>query len=136
MTIVFSVLLFLAVPVGYALIISSTVAIVAVGEVPSTVALLKLFQQTQSFPLIAIPFFILAGALMMTGQMGEHLIEFANGLVARFRGGLGQATVVGATVFGGVSGSAVASAPSLGSDMISSEGPSGYPAPFRGAPDS
>jgi C4-dicarboxylate transporter, DctM subunit len=133
MTIVFSVLLFLAVPVGYALIISSTVAIVAVGEVPSTVALLKLFQQTQSFPLIAIPFFILAGALMMTGQMGEHLIEFANGLVARFRGGLGQATVVGATVFGGVSGSAVASASALGSIMIPWQRRAGYPAPFCAA---
>jgi C4-dicarboxylate transporter, DctM subunit len=133
MTIVFSVLLFLAFPVGYALIISSTVAIVAVGEVPSTVALLKLFQQTQSFPLIAIPFFILAGALMMTGQMGEHLIEFANGLVARFRGGLGQATVVGATVFGGVSGSAVASASALGSIMIPWQRRAGYPAPFCAA---
>jgi tripartite ATP-independent transporter DctM subunit len=95
MTLVFTLLLILAVPVGYALIISSTAAILAVGEVPATVALLKLFQQTQSFPLIAIPFFILAGALMMTGQMGEHLIEFANRLVARYRGGLGQATVIG-----------------------------------------
>src|SRR5918998_2814354 len=114
MTLVFALLLILAVPVGYALIISSTAAILAVGEVPATVALLKLFQQTQSFPLIAIPFFILAGALMMTGQMGEHLIEFANRLVARYRGGLGQATVVGATVFGGVSGSAGAGRPSLG----------------------
>jgi tripartite ATP-independent transporter DctM subunit len=133
MTLVFTLLLILAVPVGYALIISSTAAILAVGEVPATVALLKLFQQTQSFPLIAIPFFILAGALMMTGQMGEHLIEFANRLVARYRGGLGQATVIGATVFGGVSGSAVASASALGSIMIPWQRRAGYPAPFCAA---
>src|SRR4028118_551203 len=74
-----------------------------------------------------------AGVVRRAGRVGERLIEFANGLVARFRGGLGQATVVGATVFGGVSGSAVASASALGSIMIPWQRRAGYPAPFCAA---
>ena len=133
MSVVFVIAMLLALPVGYALVIGSTAAIVVNGEVPATAALLKLFQQTQSFPLIAILFFILAGMLMMSGQMGHHLVQFAGHLVARYRGGLGQASVVGATVFGGVSGSAVASASALGSTMIPWQRREGYPAPFCAA---
>lgn len=133
MSLAFTLLMLMAMPVGYALVISSTAAIVIADEVPATAALLKLFQQTQSFPLIAIPFFILAGSLMMSGRMGDYLVKFAGSLVARFRGGLGQASVVGATVFGGVSGSAVASASALGATMIPWQRREGYPAPFCAA---
>lgn len=133
MLVVFAVLLVLALPVGYALVISSGLAAVTVGGLPSATAVVKIFQPSQSFPLLAIPFFILSGNLMMGGKLGQKLIGFATTLVGRFHGGLGQVSVVGSTVFGGVSGSAVAEASALGSMLIPWQKREGYPAPFAAA---
>lgn len=133
MLIVFGVLLVLALPVGYALIISAGLAAITVGQMPSVVAVVKIFQPTQSFPLLAIPFFVLSGHLMMGGTLGTKLIHFATSLVGRFHGGLGQVTVVGSTVFGGVSGSAVAEASALGSMLIPWQKREGYPGAFCAA---
>ncbi len=130
---IFAVLLVLAMPVGFALVISSGIAVVTAGGMPSVVAVVKLFQPTQSFPLLAIPFFILSGNLMMGGVLGKKLIEFATALVGRFHGGLGQVSVVGCTVFGGVSGSAVAEASALGSMIIPWQKRVGYPPAFGAA---
>ncbi|GGO84076.1 membrane protein [Marinobacterium nitratireducens] len=130
MILVFAVLLVLALPVGYALIISSGLAAIVVGDMPSVAAVVKIFQPTQSFPLLAIPFFMLSGSLMMGGELGKRLIHFATSLVGRFHGGLGQVTVVGSTVFGGVSGSAVAEASALGAMLIPWQKREGYPAAF------
>lgn len=124
---VFAVLLLLSFPVGYALVIAGTGAVLLVGEVPATVVLLKLFQPTQSFPLLAIPFFILAGSLLMSGALGRQLVGFAATLVGRYRGGLGQVNVLGSAIFGGVSGSAVADASALGSILIPWMRREGYP---------
>ncbi len=133
MLLVFGVLLVLALPVGYALVISSGLAAITVGDIPSVAAVVKLFQPTQSFPLLAIPFFVLSGNLMMGGTLGTKLIQFATSLVGRFHGGLGQVTVVGCTVFGGVSGSAVAEASALGSVLIPWQKREGYPGAFCAA---
>ena len=133
MLLVFGVLLVLALPVGYALVISSGLAAVTVGGMPSVAAVVKIFQPTQSFPLLAIPFFMLSGSLMMGGTLGKRLIHFATMLVGRFHGGLGQVTVVGSTVFGGVSGSAVAEASALGSMLIPWQKREGYPGAFAAA---
>ena len=133
MLIVFAVLLVLALPVGYALIIGSGLAAITVGGLPSATAVVKIFQPSQSFPLLAIPFFILSGNLMMGGKLGQKLIGFATTLVGRFHGGLGQVSVVGSTVFGGVSGSAVAEASALGSMLIPWQKREGYPGPFAAA---
>ncbi|MBP2315428.1 TRAP transporter large permease [Azospirillum soli] len=130
---VFGVLLLLAFPVGYALVISSGAAVMTMGAVPTVIAVVKLFQPTQSFPLLAIPFFILSGALMMSGTLGQKLVRFAAALVGRFPGGLTQVTVVGSTIFGGVSGSAVAEASALGSMLIPWQKREGYPAAFGAA---
>jgi C4-dicarboxylate transporter DctM subunit len=130
---VFGALLLLALPVGYALLISSGIAAITVGGMPSVAAVVKVFQPTQSFPLLAIPFFILSGNLMMSGVLGKRLIEFATALVGRFRGGLTQVTVVGSTIFGGVSGSAVAEASALGSMLIPWQKREGYPPAFGAA---
>jgi C4-dicarboxylate transporter DctM subunit len=130
MIIVFAVLLFLALPVGYALLISASFAAIYIGDMPSVAAVVKVFQPTQSFPLLAIPFFMLSGSLMMGGTLGKRLIHFATTLVGRFHGGLGQVTVVGSTVFGGVSGSAVAEASALGSMLIPWQKREGYPGAF------
>jgi tripartite ATP-independent transporter DctM subunit len=130
---IFAVLLMLAFPVGYALVISSGAAVMTMGAVPTVIAVVKLFQPTQSFPLLAIPFFILSGALMMSGTLGQRLVSFAAALVGRFHGGLTQVTVVGSTVFGGVSGSAVAEASALGSMLIPWQKREGYPPAFAAA---
>ena len=129
----FAVLLLLSFPVGYALVISSGLAVLTMGSVPPAIAVVKLFQPTQSFPLLAIPFFILSGALMMSGTLGQKLVNFAASLVGRFHGGLAQVTVVGSTIFGGVSGSAVAEASALGTMLIPWQKREGYPAAFAAA---
>lgn len=130
---VFALLLVCAFPVGYALVIAAGSAVLFLGGVPAVIAVVKLFQPTQSFPLLAIPFFILSGSLMMSGTLGKRLVAFAAALVGRFHGGLGQVSVVGSTVFGGVSGSAVAEASALGSMLIPWQKREGYPAAFAAA---
>lgn len=130
---IFAVLLVAAFPVGYALIVSSGIAAITIGEMPSATVVVKIFQPSQSFPLLAIPFFILSGNLMMGGTLGKKLIEFATALVGRMHGGLAQVSVVGSTIFGGVSGSAVAEASALGSMLIPWQKREGYPAPFSAA---
>ncbi|WP_119680574.1 TRAP transporter large permease [Indioceanicola profundi] len=130
---VFAVLLLLSFPVGYALVISAGIAVLTMGEVSAVISVVKLFQPTQSFPLLAIPFFILSGALMMSGTLGQKLVHFAAALVGRYPGGLTQVTVVGSTIFGGVSGSAVAEASALGTMLIPWQKREGYPGAFGAA---
>ena len=96
----------------------------------------QMVNQTLSFPMLALPFFILSGSLMMSGRLGEKLIGFATELVQRFRGGLGSVTVLGSCVFGGVSGSAVADATALGGMLIPWQKREGYPAGFTAANNS
>lgn len=133
MVIIFFILLFASVPVAYALIISSGVAILSVNMGQAPLIIVKLFSPTQSYPLLAIPFFILAGSLMMSGSLGKKLVGFASAVVGRYPGGLGQVSVVGSTVFGGVSGSAVAEASALGSMLIPWQKREGYPPAFAAA---
>lgn len=130
---VFFVLLALSVPVAHTLVIASGAALLADGTLPLFLVVQQMFAQTQSFPLLALPFFILAGNLMMAGRLGEALIGFASALVGRYPGGLAATTVVGSVVFGGVSGSAVSDASALGSVLIPWQVREGYPAGFAAA---
>src|SRR5258708_11818576 len=86
--------------------------------------------QVQSFPLIAIPFFMLTGSLMMGGRLGEALVGVLSALIGRFHGGPAQVGVMSSTLFGGVSGSAVADASAIGSLMIPWHRRLGYPPAF------
>jgi tripartite ATP-independent transporter DctM subunit len=131
--IIFPILLIVAMPVAYALLIGGSVAVFWTGRFPLQIIAQKLFSPTQSFPLLAIPFFIIAGELMMTGALGERLVLFANRLVGRFTGGLAHVSVLANMLFAGVSGSAVADATALGSVMIPWQKRQGYPAPFASA---
>jgi tripartite ATP-independent transporter DctM subunit len=133
MTFVFALMLVLGAPVGYVLVLSGTAAVFFLGDMSITVVLLKIFQPMQSFPLLAIPFFVMSGALLMSGDLGRTLIRFAASVVGRFPGGLGQVNVFGSAMFGGVSGSAVADASALGSMLIPWMKKEGYPAPLAGA---
>jgi len=129
----FAVLLVLSFPVGYALVIAASVALFWTAQVPMLAVVQQMFAPTQSFPMIAIPFFVMAGDLMMAGKLGRALIEFATDLVSRFRGGHAQVSVLGSTLFGGVSGSAVADATALGAVLIPWQKKVGYPPAFCGA---
>ncbi|KEA62269.1 TRAP-type C4-dicarboxylate transport system, large permease component [Marinobacterium lacunae] len=129
---VFPILLLLAVPVAFAMIGASGIVLLLDGKSLAVIAQ-RLYTPTQSFPMLAIPFFILAGSLMMSGRFGEHLVNFAKLLVGRFKGGMCHVSVVGSVVFGGVSGSAVADASALGNALIPVQKQNGYPAGFAAA---
>jgi tripartite ATP-independent transporter DctM subunit len=126
--IAFTALLVAVVPVAHALIIASGIAVLWEAKLPLLLIVQQMFQQTQSFPMLALPFFILAGTLMMQGRLGEELLKFAGELMQRVRGGALSTTVVGSVVFGGVSGSAVANASALGAVLIPWQKRMGYPA--------
>ena len=133
---VFFILLVLAVPVAHSLVIASGAAILYSGEFPVMLVAQQMVNQTLSFPMLALPFFILSGSLMMSGTLGDKLIGFATELVQRFYGGLGSVTVLGSCVFGGVSGSAVADATALGGMLIPWQIREGYPPGFTAANNS
>jgi tripartite ATP-independent transporter DctM subunit len=128
LVVAFCVLMVAVVPVAHALVIASGVALLWDGQLPLLLVVQQMFQQTQSFPMLALPFFILAGTLIMEGRLGEELLRFSGELMQRLRGGALSTTVVGSVVFGGVSGSAVANASALGSVLIPWQKRQGYPA--------
>jgi tripartite ATP-independent transporter DctM subunit len=125
--------LLIAIPIGHALVMSSAAGVLVTGFLPLDIVAQQMFGQTQSFPLLALPFFILAGNLMMSGKLGKNLITFASMLAQRYRGGHASTTVVGSAIFGGVSGSAVADATALGSMLIPWQKREGYPAAYTAA---
>lgn len=133
MVMVFGLLLILSFPVAHALLVGSTLGIMVGGNLPLFAVIQQMFSPTQSFPLIAIPFFVMSGELMMSGKLGKNMIDFATDLVGRFRGGHAQVSVLGSTLFGGVTGSAVADATALGSVLVPWQKKMGYPGAFCGA---
>ena len=133
MMLVFLALLILSFPVGYALTLGASIALFFGSDMPMMAVVQQVFAPPQSFPMIAIPFFVMSGDIMMAGKLGQSLIDFATDLVARFRGGHAQVSVLGSTLFGGVSGSAVADATALGAVLVPWQKKVGYPAAFCGA---
>ncbi|WP_299396489.1 TRAP transporter large permease [Pelagibius sp.] len=128
----FFLLLVLSVPVAHAMLGGAAAALWLDGR-PMAVLAQRLYTPTQSFPMLAIPFFILAGNLMMSGRFGEYLVNIARLLVGRFKGGMGQVSILGSVMFGGVSGSAVADASALGNALIPVQKKAGYPGGFAAA---
>jgi tripartite ATP-independent transporter DctM subunit len=134
MVIAFAVLMILAIPVGHGLVIAGAVAVMWDGNgLPLMLIAQQMFDQTQSFPMLALPFFTLAGALMMGGKLGQQLLDFATEGMKRWRGGELSTTVVASVAFGGVSGSAVANASALGGVLIPWQKKRGYPAGLTAA---
>ncbi|MFT4013519.1 MAG: TRAP transporter large permease subunit [Paracoccus sp. (in: a-proteobacteria)] len=132
----FTLLMLMAVPVGHALVLSSAFAIYFYGGLPLSIVVQQLYQQTQSFPMLALPFFMLAGTLMLGGTLGNELLAFASKVMQRWKGGPLATTVVASVVFGGVSGSAVANASALGSVLIPWQKRQGYPSALCAANNS
>ncbi|MFT2111700.1 TRAP transporter large permease [Marinomonas sp. 2405UD68-3] len=123
------VLLVIGVPVAVSLGIASLIFIIADG-VPSVVVLHNMVNGINSFPLIAIPFFILAGHLMNTGGITNRIFAFARALVGWMPGGLGHVNVGASVVFAGMSGAAVADAGGLGNVEIKAMKDAGYDSDF------
>ncbi|WP_332688962.1 TRAP transporter large permease [Bosea sp. (in: a-proteobacteria)] len=126
---IFTLLLLVGTPVAFCLGIASLATVAYMGLPPVVV-----FQQMNSgmgaFAMMAIPFFIYAGDLMIRGGIAERLIQMASSLVGHLRGGLGQVNVVTCTLFGGISGSAVADASAVGGLMIPQMVKRGYDADY------
>lgn len=119
LAIVFAILVLAAMPLAFAIGIASMAAIASVSGGPP----LLLIPQTMvsgidSFVLLALPLFILAGELMERGGMSRRLIDFATSLIGHIRGGLGQVSVVSEMIFSGLSGSGLADASALGAILI------------------
>ncbi len=132
---VFFILLAFAVPIGHAMLGGVAAALWLDGK-PMAVIAQRLYTPTQSFPMLAIPFFILAGNLMMSGRFGQYLVNIARLFVGNMKGGLGQVSIIGSVMFGGVSGSAVADASALGNALIPVQKKQGYPSGFAAAVNS
>lgn len=122
-----------AVPIAHALLMAALAAAANTERVPLDVLVQQMVAQVQSYPLIAIPFFMLTGTLMMGGKLGEALVGMLSTLIGRFHGGPAQVGVLSSTLFGGVSGSAVADASAIGSLLIPWHKRLGYPPAFSAA---
>ena len=128
-----AVLLLLAVPVAFALVLSATIAVLFVGGIDLMVVPQQVYQGLDSFLLLAIPLFLLAGELMSLGGMTDRLLGFSNAVFGRFRGGLAMSNVASATLMAGISGSAVADTSALGKVLIPSMVKAGYDRGFAAA---
>jgi len=128
----FVILILLNVPVAFCMGISSVLAILAMGDLPAFVAVAhKIATGIDSFTLLAIPFFILSGQLMGRGGIARRLIDFANVLVGRFRGGLAFANVLTCMLFGAISGSATAAISAIGTFLVPVMNKMGYHRDFN-----
>lgn len=123
----------LGVPIAISMGLASAVAIWIDGGTPLTVLVQRSFTSLDSFPLMAIPFFVFAGILMEYGGISRRLVNFANALTGHFSGGLAIVTVVTSMFFAAISGSSAATTAALGSILIPAMIHRGYHRNFTGA---
>lgn len=128
----FIVLFVLSVPLPFSIALSSFIAL-CVGNKPFTLIAQRMFMGTDSFPMLAIPFFVLSGEIMLKGGLSRRLIQVANTLIGHLTGGLATVTVASAAFFGAISGSAPATTASIGSIMVPEMKKNGYSADFSAA---
>jgi tripartite ATP-independent transporter DctM subunit len=121
------------VPIAFALSITTILFLLWTGTAPLSVVPLNLFSGASSFPLLAIPLFILAGGLMETSGISLRLVNLANSLVGFIRGGLAMVTVVATMIQSEISGSSVADAAAIGNVVIPAMEKRGYPRAFSAA---
>jgi tripartite ATP-independent transporter DctM subunit len=122
----FALLCAIGVPVAYALGLAALIAAFWV-DIPLEAVILKISDGTDDFALLAIPFFVLAGAIMAEGGMAARLINLARIFVGAIRGGLAYVNILASSLFGCISGSSVADTASIGSVMIPQMVKAGYP---------
>ena len=127
------ILLALGLPVAFAMAISVFVALSFGSSYPHLVVVKEMFAGLDSFPLLAVPFFILAAEIMTGGAVTLALLRLAQSLVGHLKGGLGHANVVSSAMFAGISGSALADAAGPGTMMIRMMEKGGYDRAYAGA---
>ena len=125
MTVILLISLFLfmallGIPIAVSLGMTSFLLLYFELKVPLTVMAQRMFSGVDSFPLMAIPFFVLAGAAMNTGGITRRIVDFSNSIIGQFRGGLALINILASMFFGGVSGSAVADTSAVGGVLIPS----------------
>lgn len=129
----FLILLVLGFPIAFVLAISAFLAVAFGSTYPMLVIVKEMFSGLDSFPLMAVPFFVLAAELMTGGAMTMVLLRFAAQFVGHLRGGLGYANVISSAMFSGISGSALADAAGPGAMMTRMMERSGYDKAYAGA---
>jgi tripartite ATP-independent transporter DctM subunit len=125
----FILLLLLRVPVSFTLLMSSLVYIFA-NDIPLRVVTQRLMAGPDSFPLMAVPFFMLAGSIMNTGGITSRIFNFADKMVGHYTGGLGHANILASIIFSGMSGTAIADVGGLGAIELKAMRDAGYPEDF------
>jgi C4-dicarboxylate transporter DctM subunit len=130
----FAILLVLNIPIAIALGMAGIIALVF-GDMPTPPLLIaqRMFTSLDSFPFMAIPFFMLAGGFMEQGGMSRRLVNFAQAIVGSLKGGLGIITIVSCAFFAALSGSNPATVAAIGSIMIPAMIQAGYPMSFAAA---
>lgn len=128
----FIVLILLRVPVAYALGLATLVGAWYI-DIPLHAVMIQIAGGVNKFSLLAIPFFVLAGAIMAEGGMARRLVAFAGVLVGFVRGGLSLVNITASTFFGAISGSSLADTASVGSVLIPEMEKKGYPREFSTA---
>src|ERR687893_2354624 len=123
----FLVLMILGVPVAISMAVASLLYILATGMVPDVIVAQRMIAGVESFPLLAVPFFILAGNLMNIAGVTGRIYSFALALVGWMKGGLAQVNIIGSVVFAGMSGAALADAAGIGTIEIKAMKDHGYP---------
>lgn len=127
------VCLLAGIPIALSMLLSSMVYLLFFGIIPMTVVPQRLWAGLESFPLLAIPFFVLAGSLMDVTGGAERIFAFCLKLVGHLRGGLGHVNVLASMIFAGMSGAATADAAGLGRIEIDAMRRDGYDAEFSAA---
>ena len=122
--------MFIGMPVAVALGLSSLLTILFFAQDSLASLSLKLYETSEHYTLLAIPFFILGGAFMTTGGVARRMIRFANACIGHLRGGLAMASVMACMLFAAVSGSSPATVVAVGSIVIAGMVKAGYPKPF------
>ncbi len=120
-------LMILGVPVAISMAVASLTYIIATGTVPDVIMAQRMIAGVESFPLLAVPFFILAGNLMNIAGVTGRIYSFAVALVGWMRGGLAQVNIIGSVIFSGMSGTAIADAAGIGTIEIKAMKDHGYP---------
>src|SRR5438874_8162140 len=126
----FLVLMLLGLPVALAMATSSLLYILITGITPDVTLAQRMIAGVESFPLLAVPFFILAGNLMNIAGVTGRIYSFAVALVGWMRGGLGHVNIIGSVIFSGMSGTAIADAAGLGTIEIKAMQDHGYDTEF------
>ena len=116
----FLALMLLGLPVAVSMACASLTYITISGSVPDIVVAQRMIAGIESFPLLAVPFFILAGNLMNIAGITSRIYSFAVALVGWMRGGLGQVNIVGSVIFSGMSGTAIGKASTIRISSVAS----------------